>query len=427
MMAAMLENLWIGGAIIVIAVTAYIFVGITGALARLANERRAREQQAEQFALHISGARKQQQKETEKSLSWTGTRKFTVANKHVESPDNQVCSFYLKPHDEKAIPSFEPGQFLTFELDIPGDDKDSKVKRCYSLSDAPKDGVYRVSIKRVPGPRDEPEIPAGLSSNFFHDSVSEGDILDVRAPSGKFFLDMNSDRPIVLIGGGVGLTPVMSMLNAVVASGGDREVWFFYGVRNSAEHAMKEHLEQVAEEHSNVRLKICYSAPSDDDVIGEDYHHKSRVGVPLFKEVLPSNNYQYLMCGPPPMMESLVSDLEEWGVPKPDILRESFGPASGRKAPAIKANPEADGPIVSFKKSGKSAPWDPAFDSLVKFAEANGCDIPYACLAGNCGTCETTIIKGEVDYQGNDTDFEPEKGTCLACSCVPKGPIELDA
>ena len=102
---------------------------------------------------------------------------------------SQVCSFYLQPHDEKPIPGFDPGQFLTFQLNIPAQPK--AVVRCYSLSDAPRPDMYRVSIKRVPPPRDNPDAPPGLSSNHFHDNVKVGDILDVKEPSGRFFLDMS--------------------------------------------------------------------------------------------------------------------------------------------------------------------------------------------------------------------------------------------
>lgn len=419
-----LDNLWLGGAAIVIAVLAYGGLAVYSAMMRLGYERNIRARHIKEMDLAIDRAQRRQQDTAARSLSWSGTRKFVVARRVVECADETVCSFYLEPHDGKPISGFEPGQFLTFELKVPGEKKE--VTRCYSLSDAPIPGVYRVSIKRVPAPRDVPEAPPGLSSNFFHDAVKEGDILDVRAPSGKFFLDMASDRPVVLIGGGVGLTPVLSMLNAVVASGSDREVWFFYGVRSGIEHCMREHIEAIRAEHSNIHIQICYSDPSGDDVQGKDYDHAERVSVELFKRVLPSNNFEYLMCGPPPMMESLINDLREWGVPEQDIKRESFGPASGRKAPVKPVDPNATGPEIVFKRAGKTVHWDPSFDSLVKFAEANDCDIPYACLAGNCGTCLTTLIEGEVDYQGNDPDFEAEEGTCLACSCIPKGRLVLD-
>ena len=419
------DNLWVGGGLLILAGFAYMLVELCSAALKVASEQRARDQLAEQLDIQIQRARKQQQAESSESLSWFGARKFVVVKTEYESLDRQIRSFYLRPHDEKPIPAFEPGQFLTFELQPPGDM--GTVKRCYSLSDAPRDGVYRVTVKRCPPPPDQPDAPPGVSSSYFHDHVTEGDILDVRAPSGKFFLDTVSDRPIVLIGGGVGLTPLLSMLNTTLEFGGDREVWFFYGVRNGAEHAMKAHLRAASIAHSNLHLHVCYSDPAEGDVAGEDYDHESRVGVPVLQSVLPSNNFQYLICGPPPMMESLISALEEWGVPKQDILREGFGPTTGRKAAAMAIDPEAAGPQGVFKRSGKTARWDPAFESLVKFAEANGCNIPYACLAGNCGTCLTTVISGQVDYQGNEPDFDAEGGTCLPCSCVPESALELDA
>ena len=369
MTSLVLDNLWVGGAIICLAVIAYILIEIKETLGRLAHNRRIQKLQAEQISIQIQRARKQQYKESQKSLAWTGTRKFVVAKTRIESLDNQIRSFYLQPHDEKPIPSFDPGQFLTFELNVPG--TPGTVNRCYSLSDSPKDGEYRVTVKRLSPPSNQPEAPAGLSSNFFHDNVKKGDILDIRAPSGKFFLDTSNDRPIVLIGVGGGVTPVMSMLNTVITTGGDREVWFFYGIRNSREHAMRDHLKSTAATNSNVRINICYSNPGKDDAKGEDYDHWSYVSVDLFKAVLPSNNYLYLICGPPPMMESLISDLIAWGVPKHDILRENFGPASGRKSPVKEVNPDARGPEVSFKRSGKKVRWDPTFESLVKFAEAH--------------------------------------------------------
>ena len=423
-MAVVLANMWLAGVMIVGATALYAVIALYTAINRLSFERSILRRQVKVMDIAIDQARGRMESETEKSLSWAGTRKFEVSRREYESPDKNVCSFYIEPHDKRPIPAFEPGQFLTFELAIP-DEK--KVIRCYSLSDAPGASQYRVSIKRVPPPRDNPDAPPGLSSNWFHDQIQEGDILDVRAPSGKFFLDMNSDRPIVLIGGGVGLTPVLSMLNAVVASNADREVWFFYGVRNGDEHCMKSHLKEVDAAHTNIHVACCYSEPTESDQQGTDYDHAERVSVHLLKTLLPSNNYQFLMCGPPPMMESLIADLKDWGVPPDDILRESFGPASGRQLPPQAPNPDAIGPEITFKRSGKIVRWDPAFDSLIKFAEANDCDIPYACLAGNCGTCLTTIIEGEVDYPNGAPDFEPEDGTCLTCSCIPNGAITLDA
>ena len=191
----------------------------------------------------------------------------------------------------------------------------------------------------MPASRKEPDAPPGLSSNYFHDSINETDILDVKAPGGHFYMDTTKHTPVVLIGGGVGITPVMSMLNQICESGSTREVWFFYGVNNGSEHIMREHLERMASEHENVTLQICYSRARDEDVLGKDYHHAERVSVDLFKRVLPSSNYDYYMCGPGPMMSSVVEGLIEWGVPEKNIHFEAFGPATVQKAAPDKPPP----------------------------------------------------------------------------------------
>jgi len=423
-MAFLAQSSWILGVFVMLGLMTSTLLFVIDSLRRSRNEREIHELETQRMRIAVQKALEKHEQSISKSLSWSGNRKFEVVRREIESPDEQICSFYLEAHDHRPIPGFEPGQFLTFELKVPGET--STVTRCYSLSDASDEKLYRVSIKRVPAPRDVPEAAPGVSSNFFHDNVDVGHILDVRAPSGKFFLDTTSDRPIVLIGGGVGITPVLSMLNTVTTMGGNREVWFFYGTIDSNSHAMREHLESVKASHSNVKVVVCYSRPLETDQEGVDYDVNGRVSVELFKQILPSNNYQFLMCGPPPMMETVIEDLENWGVPDADILRESFGPASGRKAPVMQVNENAEGPEITFKRAGKTVNWDPAFESIVKFAEANGCDIPYACLAGNCGTCLTTLIDGKVSYGDNQPDYDAEEGTFLACSCVPDGAIYID-
>lgn len=359
------------------------------------------------------------------TLTWNGIRKYRIDRKVQEG--GGICSFYLKPHDGKGHPPFDPGQYLTFQLKIPG--KDKPVIRCYSLSDSPlQRDYYRVSIKKVPPPRDKPEMPPGLSSNFFHDQLEEGDILDVKAPSGKFFMDQTKHTPVVLIGGGVGLTPVMSMVNTIVLSGSKREAHFFYGVRNRKEHVMKEHLEQLARDHENIHLHICYSDPEEGDEEGRDYQHAERVSVDLFKRALPSNNYDFYICGPPPMMESLVKDLGEWGVPDANVHFEAFGPASVKKAkpkPAEDAAAPAEKFEVEFAKSGKKVAWDASFDSLLEFGEAQGIAMDSGCRAGNCGTCITAVKSGDVKYV-EEPGSPPEAGSCLVCVSVPKGNLVLD-
>jgi len=366
--------------------------------------------------------------EREKSdLSWNGFRKFEIGNKVIEAKN--TCSFYLLPHDRKDLPPFEPGQFLTFNLNIAGQPK--AIVRCYSLSDSPlHPDYYRVTIKRAPPPHDKPDIPPGLASNFFLDQVHVGDIVDIKAPSGHFFLDTSSHGPVVLIGGGVGLTPVLSMLNSIVESGSKRETHFFYGVVNSEDHAFKPHLQKIMQENENVHLHVCYSHPGDGDVEGEDYHHGERVSIDLFKQVLGSNNFDYYLCGPPPMMASLVEGLEEWGVPEANVHFEAFGPASVKKtkeAAAAGEAPSAETFEVSFSRSNKKARWAGDGQSILELAEENGVvNISGGCLAGNCGSCITAIKEGEVDYL-NEPGTPAEDGSCHTCIAVPKSNLVIDA
>lgn len=362
-------------------------------------------------------------------LSWNGIRKFRVERKNPENRD--ICSFYLRPHDERPLPPFNPGQYLTFKLNLPSATK--VTTRCYSLSDSPKGEYYRVSIKKQVPPKDPSKADVGKSSsNYFHDHVQEGDILDVLAPNGDFFLDMHRQTPVVLIGGGIGITPVLSMLNAIVESGSKRETWFFLGVRNGKEHVFREHLEAIDRANENVHVRICYSNPEDDDVEGKDYHHASRVGAPLFQEVLPSNNYDYYFCGPPPMMESLFHGLREWDVPENRIHFEAFGPATVKsKASADKpAGEVAAAPAAGFRlkfvRSEKEIVWDGSADSILEFAETNGIDMDSGCRAGACGTCITAVLKGDVHY-ATEPSAEVDKGSCLTCISKPKGDMELDA
>jgi len=360
-------------------------------------------------------------------MSWQGFRKFQVKRKQMEG--GGICSFYLHPHDERPLPYFEPGQYLTFKLDIPGQRK--QTIRCYSLSDQPLSDYFRVSIKKIPPPRDNPDVPSGLGSSFFHEQVNEGDIIDVKAPSGHFFLDITKPHPVVLIGGGIGLTPVLSMLKEIITKEWRSEVWFFYGISNSAEHIMKDQLKELANLADNIKLRVCYSRPKDEDVEGEDYDIKGRVGVDLFKEVLPSSNYHYYFCGPPPMMNSLFEDLREWDVPEDHLHYEAFGPATVKKKQEADVSTGAEeksseGFTIKFAKSNKSGDWTAASGSILDFAEENDVDIDFGCRAGNCGTCITAVIDGEVDYLSEPGE-KPEAGSCLSCVSVPKGNITIDA
>ena len=359
---------------------------------------------------------------------WRDFREFKVERRVYEDADRNICSFYLKPTDQAPLPAFKPGQFLTFNLDVvdPASGQSKTITRCYSLSDGPGHPYYRVSIKRVPPPPGQPDLPAGVSSNHFHDNVHEGDLLQVRAPSGHFFLPPGNS-PVVLIGGGIGITPMLSMLGATLNAGSAREIWLFYGLRNSADHGMKAHLEDLALKHENFRLHVCYGAALDHDKEGIDYQHEGFVDLSLLRQQLKFQIYDFYICGPRPMMENLVPALEDWGVPDQHIHYEAFGPASitrsSRKDPV---DTDAAPVTVTFSKSGKTLTWDGSADTLLDFAEQNGISVESGCRAGGCGMCQTKIESGEVAYI-QAPDFDAEPGTCLMCVARPKHDLTLEA
>lgn len=409
------------GAGVVVALFVQALVLVVGSIRRARVDADRRGADRDLLRLRVETVRARQAARPAGGSPWEGFRKFEVRQKVREC--DGVVSFDLAPHDRKPLLPFRPGQFLTFRLAIPGQGK--PVIRCYSLSDSPDRESYRVSIKKVAPPRDLPDAPPGLASSFFHDRVEAGDILDVRAPAGKFCLDPTGSTAVVLIAGGIGITPLLSMLNAIVACGARRETWLFLGVRNQSEHPWKEPLERLARRHERFRLQVCYSNPGADDRPGRDFHHARRVGVDLLRQALPSNNYEFFLCGPPPMMAALRSDLKEWGVPGERVHSEAFGAATIRKlVPAAAA--KGAGFEIDFARSGKKVAWNPGAGSLLDLALANGVVIDSGCRAGNCNTCLTAIKAGEVRYVGTP-GAKPEAGSCLTCIAVPAGNLTLDA
>ncbi len=364
---------------------------------------------------------------------WQGFKDFIVKRRIMEDVSESVCSYYLVPVDGEPLPSFKPGQFLTFKLQINDSttNKVTNIVRCYSLSDSHIHDHYRVSIKRVTPPASHPDLPPGRSSNYFHDQVQEGTKLSIKAPSGHFYLQEKETLPVVLVGGGVGITPMLSIVNTLLNSGSSREIWLFYGVRNGSEHIMKKHLQALQQAHANFHLHVCYSKPGGEDEENVDYQHPGHVDIQLLRLTLQLKRYQFYICGPRVMMESLVPALENWGVATDDIYYEAFGPASlpkyWKEKPEVGGQTETQNDIlITFSKSGKTLSWDPDADSLLDYAEDNNIKVDSGCRAGSCGSCQTILESGDVVYS-QDPDVDIEAGHCLLCISKPKNNLKLTA
>ncbi len=355
--------------------------------------------------------------------AWSGWRGFRVAQRVFEDLAQSQCSFYLQPVDGQPLPPFRPGQFLTFALDVAtqaaGQVPASRsITRCYSLSDGPAPTHYRITVKRVGAPAGQTAVAPGLSSNHFHDRVQVGDVLRVKAPAGHFFIDTDPALPVVLIGGGIGITPMMSMLRWCVAEQPQRALHLFYGLRNSAEHAFKAVLEDLAAAHPALHLHVVYSRPGGSDVQGRDYRHRGHVDVALLRQTLPHGRHAFYVCGPPAMMATLVPALADWGVPVADTHYEAFGPASVRLPGAAGAADQAAAATtaveVRFRRAGRSLTWDGSDATLLDFAERHGIEVESGCRSGGCGSCETRVLQGAVRY-AQPPDHEVAPGHCLLC------------
>lgn len=251
---------------------------------------------------------------------WEGFRKFVVVKKVKES--EVITSFYLQPEDGEAIASFLPGQYLTLKCRIPGEQYTHL--RHYSLSDSPGKDYYRISVKREDGCGDKPE---GIVSTYLHRHVQEGDLLEVSAPAGDFVLDLDSRLPVVLISGGVGLTPMISMLNSLVDSSVDRDVYFIHAAINGNHHALNEHVAATAKQNDNVHYFVCYEKPTAEDRRQKRYDKEGFIDSDWLQSILPTQKAQVYLCGPLPFMKAVYDALKTCAVDQESIRYELFGPA----------------------------------------------------------------------------------------------------
>jgi ferredoxin-NADP reductase len=349
--------------------------------------------------------------------AWARERPFRVAAIIDEALGYR--SYYLVPADGQALPRFEPGQYLTFSL--PVDPQRKPIVRCYSLSERPREDYYRITVKLAEPPTRG--VPAGQGSGYFHTLVKVGSTVGVQAPQGAFFLDPSDQLPIVLISGGVGITPVLSMLSSIVHERSSRSVYLFAGFRNSSEHPCRDQLAELAK-HDNIHCDISYSRPLATDRLGSDYTHLGHAAIARLRQVLPSSNFRFYVCGPPNMMEKLVPALWEWGVPESHVHFEAFGPASVK---SLRKENLGEAPCqVGFAKSRSELTWKGEYPSLLDLGESEGIVLDYGCRAGSCGQCALKVRQGTVTHT-KTPGVSLANDECLACIGVPTGDVVLEA
>jgi ferredoxin-NADP reductase/MOSC domain-containing protein YiiM len=351
--------------------------------------------------------------------AWPGFRSLAVTAIKPES--ESVISVYLADPAGAALPAAQPGQFLTLRLHPATSEQ--PLLRSYSLSGEPGTGAYRVSVKRE---------EHGAASQFIHDHVHTGDLLEVAAPRGTFILEPGA-TPVLLISAGVGATPVLAMLHSLADANAGREIWWLHGARSRAEEPFAAESQSLLAGLPRAHRQVCFSRPGPQDVEGRDYQSRGRLSGPALKAMdLPTDADAYI-CGPAAFMTDISDALATLGIDRARIRTEIFGAGPSitpgiAGGPARPPHPPAEagnGPEIAFARSGLTVRWGGGYGSLLELAEA--CDVPvrWSCRTGVCHTCETGLMSGAISYAPDPVD-PPAEGSLLICCSQPAGDLVLD-
>lgn len=357
---------------------------------------------------------------------WKDWRDLEIFHTQIES--QEITSFYFQAIDGEKLPDFQPGQFLTIKLDVPGEAR--PIIRSYSFSDVyGSQDYYRLSIKREGSPRNL-DVPPGVASNFMHDHIKVGSTIACKPPNGKFFLEVESFAPVVLLSNGVGITPMVAMAKACAVNNPRRHVWFVHGARNGKYHALREEINALDTLYPNLHLHYCYSHPEIED--SEMFHHHGYADIQLIANIIipqieivygSATDAEYYLCGSPVFMDSLLEGLNELGVAEDNVFFESFGGGKTKGKSLAGSEPEKtetiDSAEVVFSQSDITVTWTPDDGTLLELAQANGLEPENSCCQGVCMICMCSLEEGAVDYIEPPAD-EPDEDSVLVCIARPK-------
>lgn len=324
---------------------------------------------------------------------------------------------------------FSPGQFLTIRVQVDG----KPVQRAYSISSSPHSrGYLEISVKRI-----------GLVSGVLHTNLRPGSLVTVRPPAGSFVYPSGDDRPLLLLAGGIGITPLMSMLRHAVATDPTRPVTLIYSVKTPDDLAFRDELALISRRHPQVRIAVCVSqGPASDRWCS------GRVTAQIVRACMPEPVHALTcICGPKPMMDAMMAMMAGLGVPSGQVRSESFGAAmrlvttesdapaalapasrsSAHVAQTIAGAPEAEEVLVRFARTGCEARV-PTAQTLLEAAEARGVDLPFMCRAGTCHTCRTRVLDGDVVCESDTlSDDDRANGFVLPCVSHARSDCALEA
>lgn len=351
-------------------------------------------------------------------------RTFRVSR--IVDESDAIRSFHLEPADGAGIVPHKAGQHLPIRVTLPGETKPQI--RTYTLSAAPSDGVYRISVKRD-----------GRVSAHLHDTLKAGDAIEARAPAGDFTIDPFERRPAVLMAAGVGITPMLAMLRHVVYEGlrkrRIRPVWMIVSAHSLASRAFAQEIDALAQSAGGAVNVIRVLSDTNGARLARDYDASGRIDIDLLTSRLPFNDYDFYLCGPGAFMQTIYDGLRALNVADARIHAEAFGPSAlkrtaDRGADVKPMRPASTEPVkIEFLKSGTNAQWKPGSGTLLELAEASGLSPEFNCRGGTCGTCRTRIVQGAVSYE-SEPAFHVADDEALICCAMPaadeSGKLELE-
>jgi ferredoxin-NADP reductase/MOSC domain-containing protein YiiM len=350
-----------------------------------------------------------------------GFQPLVVAAIDRESVD--VLSVTMRHRDGERLPQALPGQYVVLRLRPSSDGP--PLLRSYSLSGPLSTDRYRISVKIEPD---------GAAGTYLRDHVRVGDVIDVSAPRGNFVLH-SGERPIILISAGIGVTPVLAMLHALVSVRSTRSVLWLHAARDGQHHPFAAEVRNAMPALIHQRTFVCYSRPLSRDRMGEDFDAAGHLSRSVFDAVDLPREADVYICGPNRFMEDMKEALAHLGVAPERVRtevfngREPMNPGFASTATGVPHPPQGDadtGPLVSFARSGIAARWNAsAYQSILELAEA--CDVPvrWSCRTGVCHNCESGLVSGEVTYGPEPLD-QPAEGNLLICCSLPTSDVVVD-
>ncbi len=342
-----------------------------------------------------------------RSKSWAG--QLRVAQVFDETPE--VRTFRLVSTTGSVLPfDFLPGQYLNLTLAIDG----TKVRRSYTIASSPTRIAYcELTIKRE---------ERGLSSRHLHDNIRAGDLLDVRAPAGRFTFTGAESGSVLLVAGGVGITPLMAQIRYLTDLSWPGDIYLVFSVKTERGIIFRDELDALQRRHPNLHVTITLTRADASEWSGE----RGRITSALLARAVPEiDSRRIYICGPTEMTDPTRQMLRDLGVPDEAIQVESFASPSRAAAstPGVTTaqtaeaalTPTADA-MLTFARSGKSV-LVPAHQTVLEAAEALGVSINYECRAGICGQCKTKLLAGRVVMDAEDALDAIDRANNVILSC----------